>query len=608
MLKNRDSIIIWSICFFAAIIFASWYFLPIFFGIQLESLFVSSSSSFFQSIQSWQPLVNSVSEGNFFPASPNINDAKDFYFYPYFTLWFWGILAKVFSECVFIFLNQAVIPTACLFLMIKIFHCYVNVRWSISLSLLSLMSFSAVPFHRFLVGIISGQKLTEIATLQPLEILHFPFPSFSLFVFLLLYFLCTKKVKLTITRITIFTILWSSSTQIHPVDALFGLIFWFTYFPIKLFRQEKFIRFYDLILQILPQILIVLITISPILFFAKNNIFGLIITKNYYTVGLYHYFFYFLIPIFGCVLIYIIFRIDAYEIFLKFWHIYVLMAVELFLINILKFFDFGFGVDMIKNRIPLFFLHFYYYVPIVYFATRSTYQDFHRGVESKKIPILIRKFAIWFFNNFSKFYLPLFSILLVIFAASSSYKNFNYYKSLKGISEVKIADFKKLEQQLLDKKDQTIAFSDPVMISLASAKAYKTLWSNRFSNNVSENEIISRVALQAKIFGWTPDEFIGFMSRGKLQQSADQMLNLSENIKNSGIGYWLVFHKKILSPNDEEKYKEKLKIFYDEESLQTLIKKHNLSYIVTVKELNIKGVKLVEIFSTNELRIFKIYE
>lgn len=606
MIKDSNSFMIFVTAFFIALIFASWSFLPILFGQSTEAFFVSSSSSFFQSLQSWQPLIGAIDDKNLFPSAPNVNSDKAFLFYPYITLWFFGFIKLVCGQFCELFLNQIVIPTLCFILLAKIFLRYLSLRWSIAISLLSVISFSETPFRQFLFELISLKNLSEIATIQPPEILHFPFPSFSLLIFLAIYYFCTKQKKLTSIYISGFTILWSLTTQIHVIDAFFGLIFWFAYFPIKLFRQEKAVSFQILIRQIIIQFIIALTIISPSLFaLAKATEADLgFVVKDIDFVGLYYYFSYFFVPIFGCLLMYFIFRVDIYEILLKFWHIYILMFAEIFLLSAAKIFDIGIDLEMVINRVPLFFLHFYYYVPIIYFASRPLNHNFKHGIESKKFFTIARNFIIWFFGNFSKFYLPLLSILLMVFALNSSFYYFKYYQSLKEIVDLKIENFKVIDQKLGSQKNNVIIFSDPVITSIASTKSYKTLWPNRFSNNVSQEEIISKIALNAKIFNWSEDEFIKFMLPGKLQNNNAEIINLANNLFDSGIGYWLVFHKKVLVQDKE--YYEMLQNIYRNIDVESLIKKYKVSYIVFDQNYEFSKAKKIE--KIKEISFYKIYE
>ena len=54
----------------------------------IHSFNVISSSSEFQSINSWLPLIKGVKSGNLFPSQPNIDiTSSSFLFYPYLTLW-----------------------------------------------------------------------------------------------------------------------------------------------------------------------------------------------------------------------------------------------------------------------------------------------------------------------------------------------------------------------------------------------------------------------------------------------------------------------------------------------------------------------------------------
>src|SRR3989338_3897356 len=162
MTKNESFIITFS-TILVALIFSSWHFSPMFFGISWQTFFISSSSSFFQSIQSWQPLINSVSQGHLFPAAPNVNKVSTILFYPYLTLWFSGSILRLCGEFSEIFLYQIIIPTSCFVLLIKIFYRHINISWSIFIAFLSTMSFSVLPFHNFIIGLISGKNLSDLA-------------------------------------------------------------------------------------------------------------------------------------------------------------------------------------------------------------------------------------------------------------------------------------------------------------------------------------------------------------------------------------------------------------------------------------------------------------
>ena len=99
-----------------------------------------------------------------------------------------------------------------------------------------------------------------------------------------------------------------------------------------------------------------------------------------------------------------------------------------------------------------------------------------------------------------------------------------------------------------------------------------------------------------------------FMLQGKLQKNSGEVIDFSKNIFNSGMGYWLVFHKQILTQKDIEKYRKKLKETYDNLDVKMFLLRYDVSYIVAEKIPDLKNVKIVEISTINELKIFKIYE
>ena len=390
-MKNKKQNIILLSIILLIILFSSWAFIQWIFGLRQYYGTVAVSSSEFQSIHSWMPLVRSIIQGNFFPSEVSVNpEAKALLYYPYLSLWFYGLSIKLLGVVGTMIIGQVLFPVLSFFLLVKIFNRYLDILWSITISLIGLLAFSGWDFKSFLFGLINGNSFIELGVLQPLEIAHFPIPSLSIFLFLLLFYFSTLRVKLNVVNLSVLTSLWALHTQVHAVDALFGLVFWFTYFPIRLYRQTEGKINKKLLLKITMQFVIALIVVFPIIYAIVTQPpsmlgIGIISTDSKTTLDLYYYLAYFILPIMLIISIYIIKRVDVYEIIFKFWHIYMLMLIEIILISFGLLFSKWIVIDMVQNRIALFFLHFYYYVPIVYYATQPAANGLSFGIEAKSI-------------------------------------------------------------------------------------------------------------------------------------------------------------------------------------------------------------------------------
>jgi hypothetical protein len=168
---------------------------------------------------------------------------------------------------------------------------------------------------------------------------------------------------------------------------------------------------------ILPQLLILLTICLPAFILADFSK-GQISSAKSFNVGIY-YILYFLIPVLSMLALFRIHKIDLYEIFYKFWPIYSLMLVEFLLVFGAVFFGKGVNIEILTSRIPLFFLHFYYYLPIIFYGSRE-YYSFYVGRDGGDVINAIRKIIFVIFNRLNYLYLPLIIVLIIIFAIQSS--------------------------------------------------------------------------------------------------------------------------------------------------------------------------------------------
>ena len=401
---------------------------------------VISSSAEFQSIHSWLPLTNSMKLGYLFPSQPSIDITEQaFMFYPYLTLWIYAIMAWLVGMKGIIIISAVIFPTCSFYLLYRIFSRQLNGLWSIAISLTCILAFSDWPFRSFLIGIIRGLPLNKLVTNQPLEIALYPIPSFSVMIFLLVFYLSTKQVKLTFSRVTLYTSLWGLFIHVHTIDAIYGLAFWFIYFPIQIFRQTGKQISNNFMKIIVPQILIGILFIAPIIFSWKTSTYynsiekiGLITSKFGESIDLFYLAAYFFLPLTLTFIVFLVKKVDSYEILIKFIHVYILQFVEFVIVLSNILISKSFEIDIIQTRIALFFLHFYYYTPFIYLVTRSIGYTYSHGIEANQIMRKFENGLNFVFNRLDKIYLPIIFVSLFIFSGNSSYQNYIHHKSTGG--------------------------------------------------------------------------------------------------------------------------------------------------------------------------------
>jgi len=346
-------------------------------------------------------LSNSVSNND--PFSKAI---VDYNFTPYLSY----IIDKlIVSSQTKIFLGSVIFPSLCALLLYKIFNKILDDKlWSLSLLLLSILSSENFHFVNFLKEIISFSDIySSVNRSENFEIIGFPIPSFSIFYFLMTFYFSYRFISLKKNFLVLSTIAWLLGIHIHPVDGLFGLLYWTIFILINYLLQRIKISIKELVFIFLSYLLS--------LFFLFNNFdFQTLNINSQQTIPFYDLFFYFIIPILLILITKMFFKVDMYEFFLKFFAIYVLMFAEIILIAV-SYLGYGIELQMLENRIALFLLHFLYYVPIIYYLSRDSVY-YENSLEKKKSKVIIKKFIYFVFNKYKSFYLIPFLILLIIYA------------------------------------------------------------------------------------------------------------------------------------------------------------------------------------------------
>lgn len=366
---------------------------------------LSLSSIFLLIIFSFGNLSNIFSNDCCEDINNLVNFEHPFYFKPFITEYLVFFFKTILSTKIFLILTLYFIPIIIHIFLFKIFSRYLSILWSISISFVSLISYKNINFRDFLIGF----DLQNIdLNMKVLAIQKFPLPSISVLFFLIIFYYSIDLKKLSLKRISFFTFLWSSYFYINALDAIFGIAFWYSYFLIRTFlieKQNKLIR------NFIIQIFISFIILLPAYVYSDTS---KIDNAGSIEFEIFEYqLIYMLMPLLLISINYFLYKIDRRELLFKFLPVYLLMFIEFSLIYLSYFFNFGVNIDILKNRIPLFFLHFYYYLPIFYFISNSytphekqSFKDFR-----SKLGYILSQL----FNKTSKFVLPIIWVFLFAF-------------------------------------------------------------------------------------------------------------------------------------------------------------------------------------------------
>jgi len=586
---NSNKVLI-STLVITTIILSSWNLLQWMLGANQIYTTVAVSSSEFQSIHSWLPLIKSVKSGYLFSSQPNIDmSVQAFLFYPYLTIWFYGLMGWLIGMKGIVAFSTVVFPVCSFYLLYRIFSRQLSDLWSIAISSTCILAFSDWPFRSFLIGMVEGLPLSKLATIQPLEIAHYPIPSLSVTIFLLLFYHSTVQKKLTFGRITLFTSLWGLFSQVHAVDALYGLAFWFIYFPVLFYRQSGKQLDCTYIKTIVFQALIGLLFVAPIIiswnkpsvFISVKNI-GLIDSGSSETIAPFYFAAYFFLPLALTAVVFLVKKIDPHEILTRFIHVYILLFVEIVLVTSSLVISKNFDMDIVQTRIALFFLHFYYYAPFLYLVTRPPSYTYSHGFEAKGIAKKIEHGMDVAFNRLDKIYLTLIIVFLYIFAGTSSFCSYKHYKDNRATVMEEIMDEYNEIINVLPEGSMLVAETPAINLlpPIDLTNYYKTLWISRFTHDLSSDEFIDRLLLYAHIYNWPKEKFVQFLLPGQLQERRGAIVDLSnQKIHGSGVGYWLVYHKHRMGETELENFESTLSDRYDNINIENLLSEYGVTHI-----------------------------
>ena len=539
---------------------------------------------------SWISLSNKVSQGNLFPVYSFYDYIEsEFRFFPYLSLWFSGFLIFFLGPSGSSLVGGIVFPVLSYIFMTLIFKNYLPWKWSISLASLGVLSFGSASFRDFLSGLIMGHGWLNLGVNNFPDIANFPFPAVSLLSFLFVFYLSIKKIHMSKRRMTLLSVFWGMQSQVHIVNAIIGVPFWIGLLVLLTFRSNRNRWGVDQTKQLLIQFFIVLLICLPAIFsiwdqIVNNEGLSLLVARseNLDPVNWFVITFYFVVPLIALVLTFWASRVDPYEIIYKFLPIWIVMSVELILVLLWSVFGIGIPTELLFNRITLFFLHIFYFIPPIYYMNRFKF-NYHSGTESLLISKKIRSVLYWFFKDASLVYLPLFFLLLTAFSVSSSEKSFQYFKSDVVPAYKEFNKTMSLLSEDVSTGEVLIGPNNITNISLMYLGDYKTLWTNKLISTDNVNEVIERFALYAKIIGWDEDEFLLFMSPSNLTYSTKKLM-LNSRSAVPGLGYWLTFNNKIMKDVEVGKLALRLRDVYKKMNSSKKLKEYNVKKIVVYKD------------------------
>jgi len=326
---------------------------------------------------------------------------KTFHFKPFLSL---GIAAVINTLPSFLsqLVSMVLVPFAIYVFLINIYKRYIHERWAVLFAILSLSVFEGFPFRDFIT-------LQPIANIKLMQISQFPFPGLSTLLFLVLFYFISRIKVLKESTLFLVTALCACFFYVNALEAVFILGFWFLFFPFRLLKRKN---------KSLPKV--IGITLVQALMVIGIVVYGLVnggvesAETHNYVQSSYHIIAYYILPIVLMFMLYVIKRIDYYEIWVKFRHIYGFMAIEILIVTLSFTGILPISIDILNSRILQFFIHLFYFVPVVYYLSRPT-MEYKKGIEANKAITQLRNILSKSYPKFEQVFTFVISLLLIIY-------------------------------------------------------------------------------------------------------------------------------------------------------------------------------------------------
>jgi len=544
---------------------------------------------------SWLPLAMEVAKGRFFPLTSTSGDALNgLSYYPYLSLWLLAALVTLLGPGLALAAAQILFPTAVFILCALTFHLYLPRRWALSLAALGTMAYSSYPLREFLVEMVTGTGWRQLGTVFRPDLANMPFPAISALAFVAVFYLTMRNQRLSGRWITGLTVAWALQTQVHIVNALFGIPFWLTYLLLRLWRQRRIdgnetsdvmwiwgTQAAITALVSLPAIVGLAGWVSPGV--GATELFGgagsgsSILSGYYFTA-------YFVLPVALTALVATVWRIDPFEILTRFWPIILFMGVELLLALLNLFTGTGALTELMFSRIGIFFLHMLYFVPLVHYAVRPhSSVAFSSGIERNSLAAHLRTFLRWLLHDASLIYLPLLFVALTQFAVASGKQALEFQDKRQPRAAEVQARLDLLARQH-DKEKFSVA--DEYLatnLNLHLKRGHASLVNNRFANQIGVEDALERLVLYARAVGWSESEFLGFMLAEAEYRGPHlgQVFDWTTPASARGLGYWLLFHQRYLTRDEGAELETHLRQLFATLDVALVAKRVDLRYILS---------------------------
>jgi len=497
-------------------------------------------------------------------------------------VWTLYLMSKISNPFITFSLAPILLTAISFYCVLKILNLYgLQKSWSVLIAFLGMISMSSLPLLNILIELLSLNIINLGAENGYIDLLGSFSSSLMLMSFLLLLFLSLKSLIFNLAYKNMMPFVWALSILIHPALFIFGYSFSLISNMISLLRRvingNPVNITKSLLLNLAPLIIVFPFIYWNIEFFGSfSNQDYIAETNNLLGFGK-AMILYFIFPFVLLMFIQALFKVDPFEVFIKFWPILLLAIIE-FLLRLMHFYKMlPIDDSLVFNRVTIYFLHFLYFVPFISIATRkfSYLPDINEGKD--KFLNRLRQGINYIFIDASK-YIVIITLLLIslITITSIDHKDFqkvdNRAKDLK-----KLLPFLASEEQFLDKKLLFLQLDDRIIAQylfpdLFSVNSYILFGSSRISKEFDFLETLYANQKDALFIGW------------ESYKSMSDKIEFKDSRRNKFLVKWLKYNNSFVDNKElADSYNDPNDDFFND---HILISRELPNSIKTIKNLN----------------------
>ncbi|MFC1566346.1 hypothetical protein ACFL4A_00725 [bacterium] len=513
---------------------------------------------------------------------------------------------------IFLLMVHIAFPLISFWIIFLIYNRYISVSWALLLAFLGIMFFNNFSLAKYFLHILQyPSQWISAASLDTVEITRFPFPSFSFLYFILCFYLSIKNYKISFLKYLLLSFLWASNIYVYQYNFIVGILFWFGYvvFTHYLSYKNKSDYLSSLVKLLFVNIILILFIIFPVLIkilFLSKEVVGGLGTVERFSGAIFNSWgllISYILPLIITFLIIIVYCADYYELFFKFTPIFIMIILELIILNSHLLVGISIQPSLFSIRIGNFFSRYLYFVPVIYFFSLPVKKLMHSNTKTKIITVIhdfLYKYIIQNRRIIASLGIGLISFL--VFTSSLKYYfTMKYYQTDSRMQLI----HNRLDEMLDYTEDSKIIVSEDIAVNLlVPMKTNRTsLLISSFNSVVPKKDVLKSLVIYAHIFMWDEDQFLDFMMPDHKYYEMYNKNNfiISDEMLTKGFGYWLLEHRHFLASNEEREYKDRILNIFRNIQIQEEIK--NIGIIQAKNEIN-PAIEFVKMKDTEDMKIY----